>query len=132
MDLAEYFGQSTHYFSESSGQMVALEEMPFTRAYYSHMKLLREFEDAYIGTPLSDAFVQILCPGAAAIREQLQTYGKACHMFLHADGHVRNKLSKAARTAGKRVSTHKVEKDAGFGWVEAVVETDLKVTVKSH
>jgi len=132
VDLAEYFGQTTHYFSESSGQLVALEEMPFNRAFYSHMKLLREFGDDYSGTPLSNAFVQILNPGAPEIREQLQKYGKACHMFIHADNRVRTKLWSAAKTVGKKVSTHRHEVEGGYGWIEATVNTEVKVTVKSH
>lgn len=133
MDLKEYFNQTEMYFSESAGQLVRLEEMPFPRAFYSHMKLLRAFQSEYPETPLYLAFMHILNPSAPEIREQLQKYGKACHMFSHGDNDVRAKLFRAAKVLGKKVTTHRHEVDGGYGWVEAtVVHSEVTVTVRSH
>lgn len=132
MDLAEYFKQTEMYFSESSGQLVRIDEMPFQRAFYSHYKLLREFDSEYEGSELYQKFISVLDPKPAVIREQLQKFGKATHRYLNSTTEVRSKLYSAARVAGRHVTTHKHEHQKGLGWVEATVDTEVNVTVTSH
>lgn len=132
MDLAEYFNQEEMYFSESSGQMTRLEDMPFQRAFYSHYKLLREFNGEYAETRLYRAFTRILDPRPAEIRSQLSKYGKASARYIDSDSKIRSKILSAAKVAGKTVSTHKHEVSSGLGWIEASVDTEANIRVKSH
>ena len=132
MNEREYFNQTEMYFSESSHQLIPLENMPFQRAFYSHYKLVREFGASYEGTPLYEAFTRILDPSPAQIRDQLTRFGKATHRYITGTTNVRSKLASAARVAGKTITTHKHEVSRGLGWVEATVTTEANIRVKSH
>lgn len=131
MDLQAYFAQDENYFSESEHQMVRITDMPFNRAFYSHLKLLDTFGDEYEGTRLCKRFAQIIAPPPDEIRFQIIKYGKACHAYSGSTTEVRSKLYNALKNKGK-VTTHKHQHKPGIGWIEAVVETEVKVTVKSH
>jgi hypothetical protein len=139
MDLAEYFNQAQYYFSESEGQLVPLDEMAFPRLFSSWMKLRKEGGREFIGSPLDRAFTRRACPTPAVIREQLQTYGKACHAINVMVGprtmpmvsQVRAKMRNAAKVAGKHVVTH-VSGNRSGKWVEATVDTEVAIRVKSH
>lgn len=138
MDADQYFGQEEHYFSESAGQLIPIAEMPFQQAFYSHRKLLREFGKDYQSTNLYWAFIRKLMPTPAEIRRQLQEYGKACH-FIFEPGmaastngtRVRSKFYHAAKIAGKKVTTHKVDTSAG-SYIEASIPVTMVVTRKGE
>ena len=139
MDLTDYFNQEEFYFSESQGQMLRIEDMPFQQAFYSHRKLISVFGlRVYAGTNLYQAFIRKLCPTPAQIREQLERYGKACHavydpgMLEKTNGtRVRSKLYHAAKVSGKGVHTHKVDTTVG-SYIEATVSLQMSLFVKGE
>jgi len=131
----DYFGQDEFYFSESQGQLIPIDDMPFQQAFYSHRKLTREFGlDSYGGTPLYQKFIRKLCPRPAEIRQQLEDYGKACHLIREpgpwaakTNGTaVRSKMRSAARVAKKRITCHKVDSSAG-SYIEATIPVAINV-----
>lgn len=139
MKLEEYFKQTEYYFSESERQLVPLDSMPFPRLYYSQMKLLKEYGDEFIKTPLQTRMLDLLMPSPTEIRRQMQVYGKACHMYANVNTYprtfessVRSKLMRALK--GKRVTTKKhADKHAkGLGWIEAIEDSAVNIRVKSH
>lgn len=139
MDVAEYVNQDTHYFSESAGQLVPLDEMPFPHLFASWMKLRKELGNVFLGSPLDRAFTRRACPTPAGIRDQLQRYGKACHAInvkvsphsMPMVSQVRVKMRNAAKVDKKKVAT-KVQSNKSGEWVEATVETEVNIRVKSH
>lgn len=134
MDIEEYFNQDEFYFSESAGQLIRIDEMPFQQAFFSHRKLLREWVDVYVGSNLYQKFIRKICPTSQQIREQLQLYGKACHaiyepgvLLQKTNGTaVRTKMYRAARRPGTRVRTHKVNTSVG-DYIEATIPVSLSV-----
>lgn len=121
----DYFNQEKFYFSKSREEWLPIEDMPFQQALFSHRKLLKEFGGSYRGTRLYQKFIQKLCPPPKGIRQQLEKYGKACHVVQEpgqktAEQVVRIKFYRAARRGGKKVTTHKVETSVG-SYMEATV-----------
>lgn len=127
--IDEYFNQDEFYWSESNGNFLRLEDMPFQQAFYSHRKLLREHGVlAYGGTHLFQAFLRKLFPLSSEIRMQLARYGKACSTINEpgplasksAEHKVRSKMRGAMRTTGHKVSIHKVKTSVG-SYLEATI-----------
>lgn len=131
MDIVEYLNQDEYYFSESQGQLIRIDEMPFQQAFFSHRKLINTLGlKEYGGTHLYQAFYHKLCPRPAEIRAQLEKYGKACHAvtepgrFKDTNGtRVRGKMYGAAKTVGKKVTTHLVTTASGL-YMECVTTVD--------
>jgi hypothetical protein len=115
-NVAEYFNQGEVYYSNSSGQFLRIEEMPFQQAFYAHRKLLREWDGEpgmYEGSHLYLAFFRYLTPPPKLIAEQLKKYGKACHMLYEPTvlrrktllNPVRGKFYRAGSMLGHKVKT---------------------------
>jgi hypothetical protein len=108
VNVEEYLGQREHYFSESTGQLVRLDQMPWPHAYYSYMKLYREFGDEFIGSELWRGFNNLLFPSGPELTVQLEKYGKASHTVYtpkHAQA-VRSKFYRAGKKLGVKIHTH--------------------------
>lgn len=125
--FADYFNQEELYWSESNGQFLRIEDMPFQQAFSSHRKLTREHGlEVYGGTHLYNAFLRKLCPCASKIRYQMERYGKACHLLYEPGPWARHTELKRTRgrvysaMEGRKVTT-KVVNIASGSYLEVVV-----------
>jgi hypothetical protein len=71
MTLEEYFAQEQFYFSDSKGEAVLLKDMPYPHLVYSMRKLIREWSERFVGTPLFHAMFAIACPNTTKMQSLL-------------------------------------------------------------
>ena len=127
MKIDEYFGQAKSYFSESEGRMIPLDEMVIPHLFYAWRKL-KEEEPQFIGTPLYQAMFAILTPEPTRMRAAWVRHGKAFHLSepWYRVKAVRQKMYRAAKYAGFKITTHNDER--GFMTAE-LIHVPFKVTV---
>lgn len=132
MTEEEYLSQD-RYFSESAGEFIEIESMPYQHAYYAFAKLVRQFPGStptvgFLHTRLGQRFYWYLVPSHDEVREALEKFGRVAVMpdILHGrDAHAaRQKIYSQAKHLGKKVRTHWNGK-----WVEGEVVTP-KVTIR--
>ena len=126
MTLEEYFAQDK-YFSESEGELLDLDDMPYQHVYYAGRKLFYAHGTLFLESRLGQAFRERLSPSAEQLVDQLRRYGKATLSHNGNTTPIRSRLYYAAKRAGVKVTTHKEEK-----WVTGTVVTDTKVRVKGE
>lgn len=112
MTPEEYFGQGEYYFSESSKQMVRIEDMPLPHALNALRKLEQtydpefEYDLKFEDTRLAHALYNRLCPTTQELAFVLARYGKASYFARGRKAQARARLYAAGRRIGKRVRTH--------------------------
>lgn len=128
MELREYFNQDK-YFSESTQELMSIQEMAFPHAFNAWWKLCETYHMDFYDTRLNRAFMERLSPSAETIRDGLQKYGVISHAALHPKHvkAVRSKFYRAGKKIGAKVHTH-----AGKNWVTAEIVTDTQVRVKGE
>lgn len=125
LTLPEYFNQE-RYFSESSGEMLDIEDMPFPHAAYAFTRLLKEHGNWFEGTHLYYAFRRYLVPSSRALAGMLEKHGKASILYAPSRKMLPNKkqararLYSAGKIAGVKVTTHLHHK--GGMWIEGSVK----------
>jgi hypothetical protein len=128
MELREYFNQD-QYFSESTQELMSIQEMAFPHAFNAWWKLCETYSMDFYDTRLNRAFMERLSPSAEQINTSLQTRGHATHLAFHPKHvkAVRSKFYRAGKKIGAKVHTH-----AGKNWVTAEIVTDTQVRVKGE
>jgi len=126
MTLAEYFAQDK-YFSESTQELMPIDEMPFPHAMHAAKKLNAEHGTDFIYSRLGEAFMERLSPPQECIQDQLKRSGTSAHIVLGSTTNVRSKFYHAGRRLGVKVKTHK----KGH-YVTAEVVTGTQVRVKGQ
>lgn len=121
--VAHPFGQTEYYFSESQKQLVRVEDMVPQYALNAFTKLLSEYKDEFLGSPLYDAFFAKLCPRYKSLREVMRDHGKALVYIAGADTPTVSAARKRLRRAGA-TETH-----LHGEFVEGIIDLDLNVTV---
>ena len=128
MTLDEYFNQDK-YFSESTQELVSIDEMAFPHAFNAWRRLATDdLGGEFIGSRLDRAFMQRLSPSPERIREQLRQYGVSSHIFYNGSGWARNKFYRAAKQLGVKVTTHR----QGMYVRAEVVDAGTQVRVKGE
>jgi hypothetical protein len=118
------------YFSQSSGEYIPVEEMALPYVRNAYARLVEEYADEFIGSPLCSAMIEQLYPGSGDIDESLSSRGW-CSIWV--PGETRKAVSsaraafyRAGKRIGKKVHTHK-EKD----FVRGTIDTgDFRVTYR--
>jgi hypothetical protein len=128
MTLKEYFNQD-QYFSESTQELMSIEEMAFPHAFNAWWKLCETYSMDFYDTRLNRAFMELLSPSAETIRAVLRTRGVVSHVAMHQKhkNAVRSKFYRAGRALGAKVHTH-----AGKNWVTGEIVTNTQVRVKGE
>lgn len=126
--LKEYFNQDK-YFSESTQELVSIQEMAFPHAFNAWWKLCETYHMDFYDTQLNRAFMERLSPSAETIRDNLKARGTAVYVALHPlhKKAVRSKFYRAGKALGVKVTTH-----ASKNWVTAEVVTNTQVRVKGE
>lgn len=116
MKPEEYFNQGEYYFSESSSQLVRIEDMVPTYALNAYQKLMREEQDSFEGSELWVAFRAKLLPSREKL---LQAHGNISYCIgvqsKHSVRSIRGRLHRAGAE-----TTHLVRTKEGKSplWVE--------------
>jgi hypothetical protein len=128
MDLAEYFGQDEHYFSESEGQLLKLEDMALPHVKYAMIKLWQTHPE-FNNSRLHREMMHRLRPDPFEVEMLLKKYGTLSYWigddFPGMWPSIRAMAYRAGRRIGKKVSTHK---KGDFLEITVVVP----LTVKTH
>jgi len=104
--------------------------MAFPHVYHAFRKLNQEFGKEFEGTALHSRMWGILHPTPAEIRMRLRSTGQCAFMYsdlpLRKTSVARDRLYRAAKSAGMKVSTSKKN-----GWVVAEC-VDVAIKMKMH
>jgi len=126
--LQAYLSQQEHYFSESEGRVIPLDEMAVPHLAHAYRKLERELGDMFKGTPLEEGMLERVRPHPSKLWLLLAEHGHVASIYFDAEdeARVRRRMYHAGRYLGKRITTHI---DRKLGLMKAEVVTPV-VTVR--